>query len=252
MLEVLVPAWLAAVALAAGMTACFALGWRLERNRPRLAESEWSGMVGLALTLLSLMLAFTFSTALGQHSQRREQLVDDTNAIGDFYTCASFLDEPERSQLLAVVRRYAEHRLRLANQHPDDAGVTRELATIAEMQAVMQHWVGQAVARGGPVVIPLVNTLNGVTSHHAARLAAIRYRLPWSIVAVLFFGALSASLVAGMQQGARGHLLAVSTAVFIVLVSMVVWVILDLDQPTRGVITISEEPLERLIANMRR
>ena len=37
----------------------------------------------------------------------------------------------------------------------------------------MQALVGEAVDGQTPVVVPLVNTLNGVTSSHAARLAAL-------------------------------------------------------------------------------
>jgi hypothetical protein len=39
---------------------------------------------------------------------------------------------------------------------------------------------------------------------------------------------------------------------FVALVSMVVWVTLDLNQPQRGLITVSQEPLERLLSGMGR
>ena len=37
---------------------------------------------------------------------------------------------------------------------------------------------------------------------------------------------------------------------FVVLVGLVVWVTLDLNQPHRGVITVSQEPLQRLLEGM--
>jgi hypothetical protein len=38
----------------------------------------------------------------------------DSNAIGDFYTCASSLKEPARTKLQAVIRQYAQARLDLS------------------------------------------------------------------------------------------------------------------------------------------
>ena len=59
-------------------------------------------------------------------------------------------------------------------------------------------------------------------------------------------------LIVGTEQGAAGDRNLVPVAVFVVLVSMVVWVTLDLNQPGRGVITVSQEPLERLLMTMPR
>jgi hypothetical protein len=39
---------------------------------------------------------------------------------------------------------------------------------------------------------------------------------------------------------------------FTILVSLVVWVTLDLNQPQRGWITVSQEPLEQLLKGMQR
>jgi hypothetical protein len=55
---------------------------------------------------------------------------------------------------------------------------------------------------------------------------------------------------AGRQQGEAGEWRPGATLGFTVLVCMVVWVTLDLNQPQRGMITISQEPLERLLRSM--
>jgi hypothetical protein len=54
----------------------------------------------------------------------------------------------------------------------------------------------------------------------------------------------------GLQQGASGEWHIGATSGFIVLVCLVVWVTLDLNQPSRGSITVSQEPLQRLLAGM--
>jgi hypothetical protein len=106
------------------------------------------------------------------------------------------------------------------------------------------------VNTGTPITIPLVNTFNELTSSHASRMAALRDRLAPSIVLLLFLAAILSLVLVGRQQealGERGHL---GTIGFIVLVSMVVWVTLDLNQPHRGWITVSQEPMQRLLSGM--
>ena len=46
--------------------------------------------------------------ALGRHDQRRLAVIAESNAIGDYYTCASLLKEPQRNQLQSVIRDYAQ------------------------------------------------------------------------------------------------------------------------------------------------
>jgi hypothetical protein len=176
--------------------------------------------------------------------------VTDSNAIADFYTCASLVKDPARSRLQSVLREYVEHRLALAKGNLDQAALEKELGEIQNMQDQMQVIVGDALDQGTPVAVPLTTTLNGLTSSHAARLAAWRDRLPASIVFLLFVSAIVSMALMGLQQGASGEWHIGATIVFIVLICMVVWVTLDLNQPSRGSSTVSQEPLQRLLSGM--
>ena len=100
------------------------------------------------------------------------------------------------------------------------------------------------------LVVPLVNTFNALTSSHAARLAADRDRLPGSVVYLVFLAAVLSMAVVGRLQGTAQAWRPVSTIGFAVLVSLVVWVTLDLNQPERGWIKVSLEPLQRLLTGM--
>jgi hypothetical protein len=160
------------------------------------------------------------------------------------------LKEPVRGKLQALVRQYVEHRLSVGRSSADEAAVQRKHDEIQAMHRAMQTLVGEAVDGGTPVVVPLVNTFNALTSKHVARLAAERDRLPGSIVLLLFLAAMMSMEVVGRQQGTAQAWRPTSTIGFAVLVCMVVWVTLDLNQPERGWITVSQEPLERLLKGM--
>jgi hypothetical protein len=246
-----VDAWVTAALLAAAMLAGWAVGrWRGRAANIERREVPASKFNDAILALLGLLLAFTFSISLARHEQRRQMAVTDSNAIGDFYTTAGLLKEPERGKLQSVLRLYLEHRLSVARSTRDDAALQQKLDEIREMHGQMEGLVKQAIDRGTPVVVPLVNTLNALTSAHAARLAALRDRLPPSVVLLLVLAALITMVLMGWQQGASHESHPAAAVGFTALVCLVVWVTLDLNQPQRGWITVSQEPLEQLLKGM--
>jgi hypothetical protein len=104
--------WVTALIFAVAMLAFWSIGWWWgRRSPPEPGEDPGTKFTDASMALLGLLLAFTFSMALGRHDQRRQTAVAESNAIGDFYTCATLLKEPSRSRLQDVVRDYARHKL---------------------------------------------------------------------------------------------------------------------------------------------
>ena len=223
------------------------LGQRLRSMRREIPESKFHDA---SLAVLGLLLGFTFSIAIVKHDQRRAMVVADSNAIGDFYTCASLLDDPVRSKLQSVIHEYATLRFELSQRRFDEAELQRALTQMQQMQEQMTVLVGQALHKGTPIAVSLTNTLNGLTSNHAARLAAVRDRLPAIIVALLLLSAMLSSVLVGHEQGARQESDLLGTACFIVMVTFAIYVILDLNQPGSGMIKVDQEPMQRLLMSM--
>jgi hypothetical protein len=240
---------LLAVAMLAGWAGGWWRGRAANKEQREVPASKFNDAI---LALLGLLLAFTFSISLARHEQRRQMAVTDSNAIGDFYTTVSLLKEPEREELQSVVRRYVEHRLSVAAGTHDEVAFQKRLDEIRQMHSQMEALVQQAVDRGTPAVVPLVNTLNALTSAHAARLAAFRDRLPPGVVVLLVLASVITTVLVGWQQGASQEWHPLAAVGFTMLVSLVVWVTLDLNQPQRGWITVSQEPLEQLLKGMER
>jgi hypothetical protein len=59
-------------------------------------------------------------------------------------------------------------------------------------------------------------------------------------------------MLVGREQEAFGKPDLAATACFVLVVTLAVYVILDLNQPDRGLITVSQEPFERLLSSMAR
>jgi hypothetical protein len=235
------------LALGIAMLAAWQIGrcmGRRLRGRDGIKPSKFDDA---SIGLLSLLLAFSFGTSIAKHDQRRVAVVADANAIGDFYTCASMLKEPSRTKLQAVIR-HAQLRFDLSRRRPRPEDLEEALARFGRMHDQMSALVQQALSEGTPIGVPLTNALNSVTSNQTSRLAAYRDRLPSSIVFLLYTCAIVAALLIGREQGIEGSTDVAGMVCFILLVSIAVYVTLDLNRPESGLIRVSQEPIERLLS----
>src|SRR4051794_27269519 len=164
--------WAIALVFAAAMSGSWALGrWRGRHLPDELRDDPGAKFTDASVALLGLLLAFTFAMAMGRHDQRRLTVVAESNAIGDFYTCASLLKEPQRARLQEVIRNYArDQRAVLREPLPELEEQKLAKRTLAQFTQ-MTDLVREAL-EGTPIAMPLTNTLNNVTSSYASRLAA--------------------------------------------------------------------------------
>jgi hypothetical protein len=246
-----IDAWLLALILAVAMAAAWGIAWRLGVwLRARYGEQKESSFDNAILAFVGLLLAFTFGMSLAKHDNRRDMVVADSNSIGDFYTCAAMLKDPVRTKLQTVIREYLALRVELARKRVDHAALEEALRQSQQMQAQMTDLTAEAINEGTPIAVSLTNTLNALTSSHAARLAAVKDRLPASIVLLLFVSAILSTMLVGRDQGLTGRVEVVGTLAYILLVTFAVYVTLDLNQPLSGMVTVSQEPLQRLLSSM--
>lgn len=248
-----IDAWMMSLLLAALLVGAWLIGFRLGRIARRRGDDKGVAKIGDAsLALMGLLLGFTFSMSLQKHDTRRLSVLSDSNSIGDFYTAACMTREPTRSQLCKEIKSYAQHRLSAIKPNMSAAEVEDSLSKIGEMHARMADLVRQAIEGGDlHLATVLVNTLNGVTSNHAARLASLRDLLPGTVVLLLFVATITAVGLLGRQEGVEDRVHARTMVLFVTLIVCVIYVTLDLNQAQRGLIRVSQEPMERLITSMK-
>jgi hypothetical protein len=246
-----IDAWMVALAYCAAMVVAWRLGWLSGRRVPPDASQD-PGMkfTDASMAILGLLLAFSFAMAISKHDERRLTVVSESNAIGDFYTCASLLQEPQRSSLQTVIREYAQNELEALSQFLPEPEQKKAMQRSVEMQGRMTDIVARAVSEGTPIAINVTNTLNGITSANSARLAAYEERLPWSIQLLLLLAAIIPSFLTGKQQGVAQKARLSGMLCFVMLVTLVIFVILDLNQGRRGIIQVNRSPFVRLVQSI--
>jgi hypothetical protein len=200
-----IDASLISILFASAMLLSWFLGSRRGRRSPaEPGEDPDAKFIDASVVLLGLLLAFTFSMALQGNDQGRSAVVAESNAIGDFYTCATLLKEPHRTGLQALIRDYARHLLELPFEKPTARQEKEENQRCVQAYSQMTAIVERTDAEGAPIAVALVNGLNNLASTNASRVAAYRIRTPWSIGALLFLSAVVPSFLIGEKQGAKG------------------------------------------------
>jgi len=248
------PSWAVALiifAVVGGACLAGAIAGRYLRRHTDALREPIGVLQGALLGVVGLILAFGLSLAVGRYENRRAAVVDDANTIGTTYLRAQMLAEPERSESLGLLRRYTDLAIRLSGDVPGSDGLKRTTAEQSELQRRLWRLAGQSVA-GAPIETAprlYVETLNEMIDQQTVRVAGLNNRVPGAVLGLEVIGA---AVVVGLlalyiSVLGRGLLAAVAAAV---LVTLLLLVTLDLDRPTRGLITVPATPLESLRASM--
>jgi hypothetical protein len=253
--------WLLTLAIVCGLTALFALslgaGGRLyrvaSRGRPADGASTSAGfLVGATLGLLSLLIGFTLALSLDRFEARRLVILKEANAVQAAWLRDQLLDAPYRGQLDSLLRTYIRSRLQLASIGLDPAALD---AQGARDWAIQQRiWRETAVALQTPndtrIAVPVLQATNEMFGLTGDRRAALDAQVPTPVLAALVIVAVIAAAITGygLEAGGRRHRIA-STALFAA-ASLIIALIIDLDEPWAGMIRISQAPFERVAASI--
>ncbi|MBC2669642.1 hypothetical protein ACFOON_05795 [Novosphingobium piscinae] len=244
------PLWLVgALLLAALVLAALAGRWvRLTYAADPRPESPDSYLLSTALALLGLLIAFTFSLAVARYDDRREAVIREGNAIGTAWLRAGLVAGSEGEALRDRLRGYADLRAALPTA-PDRRAV--EAASARAQTAVWAAVRAALVRLEPPLGATLVNAANEMFDAAAARKAEREARIPGRVLDVVSLYAVISAGIVGYVTARRGSLRPLLEAgVLFVLLTLALTLILDLDRPWSGAITISAAPVSEARAAM--
>ena len=202
--------------------------------------------------LLGLLIAFTFSGALSRFDVRRAQAVQEANAIGTAYLRIDLLPASAQPQLRETFRAYADARIATYRKLPDIAAARLEWARSRELQdKIWDQTVAAAQLPGvrpgtEVLVFPSLNDMFDITT---VRIVAMQMHPPSIIYVMLIALALAAALLAGYQSaGERGYDW-LHKVCFAGIVSLTVYVILDIEYPRLGFVRI--DAIDKVLIDVR-
>src|SRR5437867_151554 len=90
------------------------IGWSLLRRKRALDEElrqDFGFILAGMLTLLALLIGFSFSMAIGRYDLRKTYEEAEANAIGTEYVRANLLPASDAANIQALLRKYLEQRV---------------------------------------------------------------------------------------------------------------------------------------------
>jgi hypothetical protein len=211
-------------------------------------------LVSSALGLLALMMAFSFSAAQSRFDLRQAMVGQEAVAMGTAYLRTQLAPSPWRERLGAGMLEYAEVRSRFFRAAEDPEQLTANLKAGDRAQQGLWTTLDDEI-RANPtstVNITLIQALNEMFDAADLRLAAQQRRIPIAVLRMLAFFSLAVAGVVGFAGAGGSRRLLVVSGIVLVLITLAYTMILDLDRPGSGTVSIRQEALERTIAAIRR
>ena len=222
----------------------------LIRKRPADHPSDGQNhLLSAILGLLALLLGFTFSLGLSRYEARRAMVVQEANAIGTTWLRAQLLEEPNRTAMSGPLRAYVDARIAWSMSGADDA----DLAATNALQAKLWTATGAAIRTDPSPQLSraVMDAMNDSFDAASARAAERAAHIPNRVFDVLLLYAVLSMLMLGYTLAVGGRPHRIATGMVLVLLSLAVVVILDLDRPRGGSIQVSQQPLVDLKASLR-
>lgn len=242
-------------ALFFGVLACFRMGWRFGRHRlQRAGEDSTAGIgaiEGSVYALMGLLIAFTFTSAASRFEHRRELVTKEVNAIGTAWTRLDLLQSDARTEARELFRMYVDARVSLYEAASEPAAVVAGLARSNALQgSIWSHLIAAVKDDPSPrlatLVLPPVNEMFDIANE---RTLATRNHPPVAIYLLLALLVIVSAVLAGFGMAKANTLSTLHVIGFAFVVSLAVYLIIDLDYPRLGLLRV--DAADRAFADLR-
>jgi hypothetical protein len=229
------------------------VGWWFRKRQGTLDEElreDFGFILAATLTLLGLIIGFSFSMATGRYDQRKNYEEAEANAIGTEYLRADLLPAAKAAGVRELLRSYLDERIRFYMARNEQS-----LKPINDRTAALQTELWSAIrapAAAQPTYIVglAVSGMNDVLNSQGYTQAAYWYQIPtaaWGLMAAIAIGN-------NLLVGYGSHSIKAGSKLLPILplvVSIAFMLIADIDSPRHGIIHVSPQNLISLAESLR-
>ena len=210
-------------------------------------HSELSIVQSAALTLLGLIIGFSFAMAISRYDQRKGFEEAEANAIGTAYLRASLMPDNPAAATRSALKGYLDQRIRF--YLTTDQGMLVQIETERTRTSADLWGSARAMAADQPTPVSalVASGLNDVFNSTDATVAAWLDRIPipaWWLMVMVGLGA-NLTLGFGARRYGSPLLLVVPLTA-----SVAFFLIADIDSPRGGVVQVRPENLDRLAKSL--
>jgi hypothetical protein len=198
-------------------------------------REDFDTVLTATLTLLALIIGFSFSMAVGRYDQRKNYEEAEANAIGTQYLRADLLPADDATKVRELLRRYVNQRILYYRGDQLETGDAAgdALKTEAELWSRVVH---ATTTQPNPVAALAVSGMNDVLNSQGFTQASWSNRIPaaaWTLMGLI---AIVSNVLLGYRERSTGLLVLL---VVPIVASIAFFLIADIDSPRGGVIRVS-------------
>lgn len=223
------------------------LGFRLGRFVQMRTDAEVKSLTGSIqasiLGLLALLLGFTFSMSMQRYDGRSLALIAEANAIGTTTLRVQLLPESYRSTVQELLREYVDQRIAIGKvdltRSAERLKYNRQIAALQDRLWALA--VEAALEDPRPVTTgAFITSLNEMIDCQGKRNALLQMHVPQVVLLLLFGVFIASGGMLGYSSGLGGRRVIAPTVMVSFLIAMIVFIIIDLDRPKRGLIQVDQ------------
>lgn len=232
-------------------------GYRLGVKSKKLANPSYKSHIesvqSSLLGILALLIAFTFSIALQRFDSRSEAVVDEANSIGTAFLRAQLLPIAVRQDVQKALHQYIDIRVQSSTLPLDHTNDHLALRTNANdiLNSLWQLAIQAAEIDQNPVTTGLfIQSLNELIDSFGRRTATVDRHVPEAVLMLLSIVFIATGCVVGYSVGITNNRPSNMSYLMVGLIVLLVFIIIDLDHPRRGLIRVSQNSLTDLKASI--
>jgi hypothetical protein len=201
------------------------------------------------LTLLGLIVGFTFSMAITRYDQRKTYEEEEANAIGTEYVRADLLPAANAAKVRALLSEYLDQRILFYSNRTDDELRQIDAAT-AKLQTELWATVESPLsAQPTPALALVASGMNDVLNSEGYTQAAWRNQVPIAAWRLMLAIAICCNLlVSYSRHDPKAGIIRFLILPFVL--SIAFFAISDIDSPRRGTIRVPPENLISLAQSL--
>lgn len=251
------PIWNLYIGMTLSLLLSFEVGYQISKystsERDKDGFNSTGPMVSGLLAMLAFVLAFTFAMAASQHNLRKLSVLEEANIIGTAYLRADLIGERDKTKVKQLLKEYVDSRV-YAIQMGDINIMKATMARSLEIHDLLWAQVSSAAKKEPNLNTGLlVQSVNSVIDIHQKRITAGFYnRIPSSIWLVLLAISIFTMMTMGSQAKLSKSRRLTAVIPLIMAFTALTAVVLDLDRPQEGMITVGQEAMIDLQRNLSR
>jgi len=228
-------------------------GATIFKRRAKLDETlraDFGLVLSAILTLLGLIIGFSFSMSISRYDQRKNYEEAEANAIGTEYLRVDLLPAADAARLRTLLENYLDQRI-LSYVTRDKRQLSQIDAQTARLQTDLWSTArASGAAQPNPLVALAVAGMNDVLNAQGYTQAAWRNRIPVSAWVLMAAIAVCGNILVGFGARHFGY-----EAAFLLILPLALsisfFLIADIESPRGGLIRVNPENLISLADSLR-